>query len=223
MAWSISDLFPPWGDGGEIPPDNFQYDGGDQVNEKHLDYLWDKVGGLEDEVRSALTDIDSDKDGSVDNADNADEYANTAPADGNANQFLQTDGTTTQWATALGAEINADATGSATTGDFSYFTLIGLDDGDRVEFDVASFVDSETGVNPAPSGIDLVLAAEGDKKVTILAGDGTTVYDSEQLNVSYENTTGNEETLAIGFDNGEFNSGAGDIVTATAYVRGKIL
>jgi hypothetical protein len=69
MAWSISDLFPPWGDTGERPSDNYQYDGGDQVNEKHLDYLWDSVSALEDEVRSALNDIDSDGDGIVDEAD----------------------------------------------------------------------------------------------------------------------------------------------------------
>lgn len=72
MAWSITDLFPPWGDNGERPPDNFQYDGGDQVNEKHLDYLWYEVGELEKEVRAALEDIDSDKDGTVDNADKLD-------------------------------------------------------------------------------------------------------------------------------------------------------
>lgn len=69
MAWSITDLFPPWGDSGSKPADNFQYDGGDQVNEKHLDYLWASVGQLENEVRSALTDIDADQDGVVDETD----------------------------------------------------------------------------------------------------------------------------------------------------------
>ena len=71
MAWSISDLFPPWGDNGERPSDNFNYQGGDQVNEKHLDYLWYSVGELEDEVRSALEDLESDGDGFVDGADAA--------------------------------------------------------------------------------------------------------------------------------------------------------
>jgi hypothetical protein len=69
MSWSISDTFPPWGDSGERPPDNFQYDGGDQVNEKHLDYLWNQAGTLENNVRSALNDIDADSDGVVDAAD----------------------------------------------------------------------------------------------------------------------------------------------------------
>jgi microcystin-dependent protein len=76
MAWSITDLFPSWGDSGEQPPDGFQYDGGDQVNEKHLDYLWSSVGSLEDEVRAALDDLDDDGDGVVDEAD----YANDADA-----------------------------------------------------------------------------------------------------------------------------------------------
>lgn len=71
MAWSISDLFPTWGDSGEQPAENFQYDGEDQVNEKHFDYLWDSLYTLEDQIRSALTDIDSDADGTVDEADSA--------------------------------------------------------------------------------------------------------------------------------------------------------
>lgn len=76
MAWNISDLFPPWGDSGARPADNFDYEGKDQVNEKHFDYLWDNVGALENEVRSALTDIDADGDGIVDET-------NTVTAGGN--------------------------------------------------------------------------------------------------------------------------------------------
>jgi microcystin-dependent protein len=82
MAWSISDFIPSWGDSGEQPPDGFQYDGGDQVNEKHLDYLWSSVGSLEDETRSALTDIDSDSDGVVDEADAAQSASGAFDLDG---------------------------------------------------------------------------------------------------------------------------------------------
>lgn len=83
MAWSISDLIPPWGDSGEKPPDNKDYSGGDRVNEKHFDYLWYAVGQLEDEIRSALTDIDSDGDGVVDEADSANAYkGNDIDSDG---------------------------------------------------------------------------------------------------------------------------------------------
>lgn len=71
MSWSISDQFPTWGEAGESPPDGFFYEGGNQVNEKHLDYLWDSTKTLESEIQAALNDIDSDADGVVDEADAA--------------------------------------------------------------------------------------------------------------------------------------------------------
>jgi hypothetical protein len=76
MTWDITDRFPDWGETGESPPTGFFYEGGDQVNEKHLDYLWNSVKGLEDDVQSALNDIDSDGDGKVDAAENADDADN---------------------------------------------------------------------------------------------------------------------------------------------------
>jgi hypothetical protein len=69
MTWTITERFPSWGETGEFPADGFFYEGGDQVNEKHLDALWNGVDVLEGEVRSALQDIDSDEDGVVDKAD----------------------------------------------------------------------------------------------------------------------------------------------------------
>jgi hypothetical protein len=69
MAWTIEDRFPTWGETGESPPDGFFYEGGDQINEKHLDYLWDNLDALRDDANAALTDIDSDSDGVVDEAD----------------------------------------------------------------------------------------------------------------------------------------------------------
>lgn len=69
MAWTIGDLFPPWGDAGERPSDNKDYKGGDQVNEKHFDYLWKSAGDLENDLRTALQDIDNNEDGIVDEAD----------------------------------------------------------------------------------------------------------------------------------------------------------
>jgi hypothetical protein len=68
MSWSVSDRFPSWGETGESPGAGFFYEGGDQVNEKHLDYLWNSLKGLEDDVQAALSDIDSDSDGIVDEA-----------------------------------------------------------------------------------------------------------------------------------------------------------
>lgn len=69
MAWSITERFPSWGETGTMPADGFFYEGGDQVNEKHLDALWNGISGLEEDVQSALNDIDSDGDGVVDKAD----------------------------------------------------------------------------------------------------------------------------------------------------------
>jgi hypothetical protein len=69
MSWDVTDKFPSWGESGASPADGFFYEGGDQINEKHLDFLWNSLKTQEDEVQAALTDIDSDKDGTVDEAD----------------------------------------------------------------------------------------------------------------------------------------------------------
>lgn len=69
MAWNISDRFPSWGEDGEFPATGFFYEGGDQVNEKHMDALWNGINGLEGDVQAALNDLDSDGDGEVDAAD----------------------------------------------------------------------------------------------------------------------------------------------------------
>lgn len=76
MSWDISERFPSWGETGEFPADGFFYENGDQVNEKHLDALWNGINGFEEEVQTALNEIDSDGDGKVDIAENADDAAN---------------------------------------------------------------------------------------------------------------------------------------------------
>jgi hypothetical protein len=91
MAWTITDRFPLWGEDGELPPDGFFYEGGDQVNEKHLDALWNGIKELENETRSALADIDSDNDGQVDEADEADSLIANANLQGD---LTAADGTT---------------------------------------------------------------------------------------------------------------------------------
>lgn len=83
MAWTITDRFPSWGESGEFPADGFFYEGGDQVNEKHLDALWNGIKGLENDVQAALNDIDSDSDGTVDNADQLEGNSASAFADSN--------------------------------------------------------------------------------------------------------------------------------------------
>lgn len=57
--------FPSWGETGEYPTSGFFYEGGDQVNEKHMDALWNGVkthidrliGGIEDRVADISGDV----------------------------------------------------------------------------------------------------------------------------------------------------------------------
>jgi hypothetical protein len=90
MSWTIDDRFPSWGESGASPADGFFYEGGDQVNEKHLDYLWSSIKGLEDDIQAALNDIDSDSDGVVDKAD-------TVASGGNLNGDLNAADGETIW------------------------------------------------------------------------------------------------------------------------------
>lgn len=60
----MSDLyndFPNWGESGEYPPNGFFYEGGDQVNEKHLDALWDgiddHISNINDSIRGRIDDL----------------------------------------------------------------------------------------------------------------------------------------------------------------------
>lgn len=50
--------FPQWGDSGESPPTGFEYQGGDQVNEKHLDYLWYALNAQVDDLISDIETVD---------------------------------------------------------------------------------------------------------------------------------------------------------------------
>lgn len=53
--------FPSWGESGEYPQSGFFYEGGDQVNEKHMDALWNGVkthiDNLNDGIRDRVRDI----------------------------------------------------------------------------------------------------------------------------------------------------------------------
>lgn len=64
----MSDLFnnfPSWGEVGEYPQDGFFYDGGDQVNEKHMDALWNGIESHFDNLNTAIRDRVRDLDGNV--------------------------------------------------------------------------------------------------------------------------------------------------------------
>jgi len=61
----LTNDFPSWGETGTLPADGFFYEGGDQVNEKHLDALWNNVKthfdrthtGIRDRVREIEGDL----------------------------------------------------------------------------------------------------------------------------------------------------------------------
>lgn len=61
----ITNPFPSWGETGSSPPSGFSYSGGDQVNEKHLDYLWDQQDKFANETITALEDRVTDLHGNV--------------------------------------------------------------------------------------------------------------------------------------------------------------
>lgn len=240
MAWSITDIIPPWGDSGERWSNNFQYQGGDQVNEKHLDYFISSVGTLEDDVRAALTDIDSDADGIVDEADTAnlykgndidsngdgtvddsDLYRGLGPSDGTSGQFLKTDGTAISWASLPTNTETSDASGVVDTGDAANVYSAELADGDSLDVVRATFMHSDG--TAVASGCDLIIATldntgGGTSQVTILSGDGSTVYDESTGTplAQYTNTSGAAQTVMVAVDNGNFNTGSGsaqDVVT----------
>lgn len=54
---NLKNDFPEWGEAGELPEDGFFYEGGDQVNEKHLDSLWHNIKTHFDEVHTEVEDF----------------------------------------------------------------------------------------------------------------------------------------------------------------------
>lgn len=93
------------------------------------------------------------------------------------------------------------------SGNFEYMELIRLEDGDTLNFIDISFVKQK--VQPVPSGLDLILATTSSTLQTVLSGDGTTTWVDEPITASYTNTSGSDQTVLIGMDNGHYNSGSG--------------
>lgn len=61
----LSNPWPNWGESGELPPDGFFYEGGDQVNEKHLDSLWNTSDSQTQELIDGITQRVADIDNNV--------------------------------------------------------------------------------------------------------------------------------------------------------------
>jgi len=60
----LSNPWPSWGETGQLPPNGFFYEGGDQVNEKHLDALWNTQNSgyqsLVDGITTRVEDLHGD-------------------------------------------------------------------------------------------------------------------------------------------------------------------
>ncbi|UBF23181.1 hypothetical protein M1M34_gp030 [Haloarcula tailed virus 2] len=61
----LTNVWPSWGQNGELPPVGFFYEGGDRVNEKHLDALWDSLHDEWNELIAGITNRVSDLHGNV--------------------------------------------------------------------------------------------------------------------------------------------------------------
>lgn len=105
--------------------------------------------------------------------------------------------------------------GSVSAGSIVPVGTFGLEDGESINVTQAMLT-RDGFTTPCVSGVDLVLVPDGSSNTTILSGDGTTLYDDETGTplVQYTNTTGGHQTVMIGIDNGNYNSGYGDVVDA---------
>lgn len=82
--------FPSWGESGEYPSAGFFYEGGDQVNEKHMDSLWNGIKthidnlntGIRDRVRKLQGDVVLDQGLVASQGSGTREVDVTASADG---------------------------------------------------------------------------------------------------------------------------------------------
>jgi len=110
--------------------------------------------------------------------------------------------------------IERSISGIATAGDFTVLLTGNVADGETVHIDQATFVMSDG--TAVPDGCDVIIATldnagGGTSRVTVLSGDGSTIYDDETGNplASWTNNTGAAITVAIGVDNGQWNAGSG--------------
>lgn len=171
MTWNITKRFPDWGETGEMPPNGFFYEGGDQVLQKHLDALWNGLDTLEDDVVAALDDIDSDRDGVVDEANVA--------QDANATTYK-------------GNDIDSDGDGQVDDANL----LRGLTPAQIT----SSVSDDGTTILGAPSdinfGANIAATDDGDGTVTVSADDDATSYKNKDIDSDGDGTVDAADTAS---------------------------
>jgi len=145
----LTNDFPNWGEVGEFPIAGFFYEGGDQVNEKHMDALWNGINtqfdefiaGIEDRVHEIEGDLILDSGLAVSQGTNVREVDITASTEGAYVDGQQT-GSTSSNAIVLTAggprtdSIWVDSAGQ--TGKTEGTTSVGDDKHKLAEVDVGS-------------------------------------------------------------------------------------
>lgn len=211
MAWMRTDLWPVWGSMGVRPAANFDYQGAQQIEEGEINHLWHSLYQVENDIDDALTQIDSNGDGVVDEADSALRYKNN-DLDPNADGVVGAAENVTE--TYKGTDLDEDYAnvGETPTVDSGSFHVVYVDtlaDSEVVTFHQLSFLRAD-GTN-VPSGVSLrVYSLDGgvsdETEIT-----GTTQVDTTS-GFSYTNNSGGQQTIAMVVDNGNFDGGAGTTV-----------
>lgn len=207
--WSISDWFPSWGDSGSQPASGFNYQGGEQVHKDEINYLWHALDNFEDESRAALSDIDTDADGIVDEADTTNLYKGVDidnNGDGVVNQAASVNAVKGADLDTAYANVEDSATVEAADNHFLYVTEVA--DGDSLTVNQASLLSEDGTAAPSGTSIRFYNMDSGSDGGSILDGDGTLLVD-ESPNASYSNTSGTPTNIAVTIDNGLHGTGTG--------------
>jgi hypothetical protein len=147
--------------------------------------------------------------------------------------LLESDGT--NWFSAGGSasvgidtdQFNADESGAVADGNSGIVYAHQVSDGRTFEIRRAGLLLSDG--QAAPTDLDLIIATldnsgTATKRSTAIDGDGTVqaTVTGDPL-ASYENTSGNSQTVAVLVDNGNFNSGTGSSQDIIADVQGTVV
>jgi hypothetical protein len=152
--------------------------------------------------------------------------------------FYDTDGETPKYADSAGAyqrplarvdveQFDKDETGTVNAGNIGIIWFTNIADQSTIEiYQAGLLLDT---LEPAPSGLDLTIftgdnAGNATTRQVVITGDGSVKDDQtgDPL-ASWQNTTGAAITVALGVDNGNFNTGTGSSQDIAATFAGQIV
>lgn len=233
-----------WGAAGQEPPDNYSYEEGEQPVDAWDNWFNSNVvSDIEHLIDLTNNQLDSSyggsepsnpEDGELFYTTNAgalrwwnstsDVWEEVFPrSGGHLEGDVDLDGNDINDLTGVsiqGANIDYDWHSKQEGGTVDDGTLVpvgtfGLDDGETLRVTQAML--TRDGISqPCVNNVDLIITDGSSSLTTVLAGDGTTMYDDETGDPvsAYTNTSGGHETVAIALDNGHFNQGYGQAVSA---------